>query len=126
MAALMRCVVLLLAFAGCAGSDSSGEALGDHLIVHVANAVPFDRVDYHFQAPDATPLTITDFHVLPLRSTAQWDEWKSVGQGWTDVTVDAFADHALLATATTHITSYNDQGDGVFLADLTLQLAPTP
>jgi len=121
----MRGVLLLILLAACDGQDTSNEALGDHLIVHVANAVPFDRVDYHFESPGTTPLTISDFHVLPLRSTAQWDEWKSVGQGWTDVTVDAFADHALIGSATKHIANYRDQGDGVFLADLTMQLAPT-
>ena len=118
--------LLVLACASCATPDSSSDAPSDHLIVHVANAVPFDRLDYHFAAPELTPLDITDFHIAPLRSTAQWDEWATAGQGWTDVSVDAFASGTIIASGALHITDYIDEGNGLFLADVTLQLAPVP
>jgi D-serine deaminase-like pyridoxal phosphate-dependent protein len=119
-------LLFVLAFASCATPDSSSDAPSDHLIVHVANAVPFDRLDYHFAAPQVTALDITDFHVAPLRSTAQWDEWAIAGHGWTDVSVDAFAGGAIIASGALHITDYIDKGNGLFLADVTLQLAPVP
>jgi hypothetical protein len=118
--------LLVLAFAGCATQDTSGDPSGDHLIVHVANVTPFDRVDYHFDAPAAPPLDITDYHLAPLRSTAQWDEWADAGHGWTDVSVDAFGDGRVIATGDLNVTDYVAAGNGVFLAEVTLQLTPVP
>jgi hypothetical protein len=113
--AMIRWMVICLAFTGCAGS----EAEGDHLIVHVTCTRDFDEllVSDITAAPIDVPVGPSDHY--------DWDYWETfTGDGPESLSITVLAGGNAIATGTASQIAYIDQGDGSRRAEITLPLTP--